>query len=133
MHYLLLIGVLLWIAFLAPAKAIIIILAFTILLTSVIRYAVFSIASIKVSFADSAKAVGVSLFYMAIAAMTLLSLFKGNGLGGIPLLLVFGALFLSFATSLSQSLSLSFVHGSFVALISAILSTGAVVVFCQII
>lgn len=131
MHYLLLIGVLLWVAVLVPAKTTLTIIAFTVFLTSVIRFAAFSVSSIKVTFADSAKAVGISLFYMAIAAMTLLSFFKGNRLGGVPLPLVFGTFFLSFAASMSQSLKLPFAHGSFVALIAAVVSTGTVVLLRQ--
>lgn len=128
MHYLLFVGLALWVAFLVPVKITVAIVAFVIFLTSLIRYTAFSVSSTRISLEDSTKAIAASLFYMLIALLTLFSFYKGNGLGGIPVALISGALFLSFVTGLSHCLKLTLVHSALIALVSTVMSTGAIVV-----
>lgn len=128
MHYLLLMGVIIWFAFLAPMKVTVVTSLFLLLVTSLIRYSAQAIGGAEVSFSEAVKAIGSSIFFLVIAAFTLLSFLVGSPIhkiSGLPAIAVLGGFFFAYVLGFKLSLGISFASGAAVALIATIVSTGA--------
>lgn len=128
MHYLLVIGTLLWFSFLVPLKVTLATGISLLLITSIIRYVAHAMSGVDISFGDAIKAIGSSFIFLAVAVFTLLSFLKGTGvthISGLPGMAVFGAFLAAYVLGFQVSLRLSFGTSSVIALISTAASTGA--------
>lgn len=128
MHYLLLIGAVLWFSFLVPLKVTLATAVSLVLITSVIRYVAHTLSGVAISFGDAVKAIGNSFIFLVVAGFTLLSLSKGTGItriSGLPGIAVFGAFLVAYILGFQISLRLSFGSSSVIALVSTLASTVA--------
>lgn len=128
MHYLLVIGTLLWFSFLVPLKVTLATGISLLLITSIIRYVAHAMSGVAISFGDAIKAIGNSFIFLAVAVFTLLSFLKGTGvthISGLPGMAVFGAFLVAYVLGFQVSLRLSFGTSSVIALVSTAASTGA--------
>lgn len=128
MHYLLLIGAIVWFAFLASLKVTLAMALSLLLITSVIRYSAQAISGASVSFGDAFKAIGTSIVFLVIAIVTLLSFLAGNGvhrISGLPVLAVLGGFLSAYVLGFKFSLGISFARSAVVAFIATLASTGA--------
>lgn len=134
MFYLLLIGVLIWIAFLSPLKVTVAAFLGLMLVTSVIRVSARFIGGADVSFSEAVKAMVSSLVFVGIAFTVLLSFLAGSGvhqISGLPGVAVFGGFLIAYVSGFKLSLGLSFGASALVALISSAVSTAAFVLAKQ--
>lgn len=128
MHYLLLIGAMLWFSFLVPLKVTLATAISLSVITALIRHLAHSMSGVTVSFGDAVKAIGSSFIFLLVAVFTLLSFLKGSGvtrISGLPGLAVFGAFLAAYVLGFQVSLRLSFGTSSVIALASTAASTGA--------
>jgi len=128
MHYLLLIGVMLWLLFLAPLKVTLLTAISVAVITALIRHLAYSMNGVTVYFGDAAKAIGNSFIFLVVSVFTLLSFLKGSGvthISGLPGLAVLGAFLAAYVLGFQVSLRLSFGASSAIALASTAASTGA--------
>lgn len=128
MHYLLLIGAMLWLLFLAPLKVTLLTAISVAVITALIRHLAYSMNGVTVSFGDAAKAIGNSFIFLVVSVFTLLSFLKGSGvthISGLPGLAVLGAFLAAYVLGFQVSLRLSFGASSAIALASTVASTGA--------
>ena len=130
MHYLLLVGSFLWFAFIAPFHVTVATSIFLVLVTGVVSITARMAAGIAPSLIESAKAVALSFFFLAIALFTLIGFFLGAGatvMGAIMTLLaswlapVF--FFSAYVLGYKFSLGISFSASAIVAVVSTIVST----------
>jgi len=127
MHYLLLIGAILWFSFLVPLKVTLATAVSLVLITAVIRYVAHTLSGVAISFSDAVKAIGNSFIFLVIAVFTLLSFLKGTGItriSGLPGIAAFGAFLAAYILGFQVSLRLSFGISSVIALVSTLASTG---------
>lgn len=128
MHYLLLIGALLWFSFLVPLKVTLATTVSLALITSLIRYVAYSMSGVAVTLGDAVKAIGNSFLFLVVTVFTLLSFLKGSGvthISGLPGIAVFGAFLAAYVLGFQVSLRLSFGASAVIALVSTLASTGA--------
>lgn len=128
MHYLLLIGALLWFSFLVPLKVTLATTVSLALITSLIRYVAYSMSGVAVTLGDAVKAIGNSFLFLVVAVFTLLSFLKGSGvthISGLPGIAVFSAFLAAYILGFQVSLRLSFGASAVIALVSTLASTGA--------
>lgn len=128
MHYLLLIGAVLWFSFLVPIKVTLATSVSLLLITSLIRHLAYAIGGVAVSYGDAFKAIGNSFVFLAVAVFTLLSFLKGSGIAhisGLPGIAVFGTFLAAYVLGFQVSLRLSFGTSALIALASTLASTGA--------
>lgn len=128
MHYLLLIGAVLWLLFLVPIKVTLATSLSLLLVTSIIRHLAYSMSGVAVSLGDAVKAICNSFLFLVIAIFTLLSFLKGSGvthISGLPGFAVFGVFLAAYVLGFQTSLRLSFGTSAVIALLSTLASTGA--------
>lgn len=124
MHYLLIVGALLFVAFIAPLKTTLgLALAFA-LVTGVVAFTTKLVSGVETTIGSAAKAVCLAFALLALALFTLISFSSSTGVqqfSGIPALVVLTACMLSY--SLGFKLALGVPMGS--SLVIAVISTAA--------
>jgi hypothetical protein len=126
MHYLLFIGAFLFFAFIAPLKVTLATCVMLFLVIAVVRFTTRAMAGVDSSYAESAKAVGLSFFFLVIAIFVLLSFAKGTGITnftGLAGYLVFMTFFVAYVLGFKLSLGISSGASAVVAVVSTVLST----------
>jgi hypothetical protein len=125
MHHLLIVGAFLAFAFIAPVKVALLSGALLLLVIAVVMVSTAVVADVKPTFGEAFKAVGLSLFFAAIALFTLLSFSRGTGVSsfsGLSAVAVLGALLASYVLGFKVALRTSFASSALVALISTLAS-----------
>ena len=131
MQYLLLIGAILWFAFIAPLKVTLATCLFVLVILSVVRFSAQAVTGVQATFGEAAKAVSLSLVFLAIAIFAWASLSLGvpkgtsiqiTGLGGYA---VFGSTLAAYVLGFKLGLGISFGSSAVIALISSAASTVA--------
>lgn len=129
MQYLLLIGAILWFAFIAPLKVTLATCLFVLVILSVVRFSARAVTGIHASFGEAAKAVSLSFIFLAIAIFTWASFSLGVPRGvsiqitGIASYAVFAFTLAAYALGFKLGLGISFGASIIVALISSAAST----------
>ena len=131
MQYLLLIGAILWFAFIAPLKVTLATCLFVLVILSVVRFSAQAVTGVQATFGEAAKAVSLSFVFLVIAILAWVSLSfsapKGvsiqiTGLGGYA---VFASTLLAYILGFKIGLGISFGASAIIALISSVASTVA--------
>ena len=127
MHYLLLIGAILWFAFIAPLKVTLATSLFILLILALVRFSAQAVTGAQASFGEAAKAVSLSFIFLAIAIFTLISFsYSPKGvnieLSGLAGFAVFGATLAAYILGYKLGLGISFVASAVIALISSVAS-----------
>ncbi|MBK0394706.1 hypothetical protein [Ramlibacter algicola] len=125
MQYILLVGAFLAFAFLAPLKFTVVSLVLLFLVASIVIVAARAIADVQPTYGQALKAVGLSLFFAAIALFTLLSFSSGTGItsfSGFSALAVVGLLLASYVLGFSMALGTTFGASTAIATLSTIAS-----------
>ena len=131
MQYLLLIGAILWFAFIAPLKVTLATCLFVLVMLSIVRFSAQTVTGVQATFGEAAKAVGLSLVFLVIAILAWVSLSFGvpkgmsvqiSGLGGYA---VFGSTLAAYVLGFKLGLGISFGSSAVIALISSAASTVA--------
>ena len=127
MHITLGLGFLLFVAFLAPLKATLSVSSLFIMCLVIVKIAANFMAGVDVTFRDAAKGVGLSLFFLGIAAFTLFSFSKGTGIytfADLEGLAVLGAFFASYALGFAIALKVTFKASLGIAAMASFASVG---------
>jgi hypothetical protein len=131
MQYLLLIGAILWFAFIAPLKVTLATCLFVLVMLSIVRFSAQTVTGVQATFGEAAKAIGLSLVFLVIAILAWVSLSFGvpkgmsvqiSGLGGYA---VFGSTLAAYVFGFKLGLGISFGSSAVIALISSAASTVA--------
>ena len=131
MQYLLLIGAILWFAFIAPLKVTLATCLFVLVILSIVRFSAQAVTGVQATYGEAAKAVSLSFVFLVIAIFTWVSLSLGDpkgvsiqisGLGGYA---VFGATLAAYILGFKVGLGISFGASAVIALISSVASTVA--------
>lgn len=131
MQYLLLIGAILWFAFIAPLKVTLATCLFVLVILSVVRFSAQAVTGVQATFSEAAKAVSLSFVFLVIAISAWVSLSFGvpkgvsiqiSGLGGYA---VFSSALVAYVLGFKLGLGISFGASAVIALISSVASTVA--------
>ena len=131
MQYLLLIGAILWFAFIAPLTVTLATCLFVLVILSIVRFSAQAVTGVQATYGEAAKAVSLSFVFLVIAIFTWASLSLGvpkgisiqiSGLGGYA---VFGATLAAYILGFKVGLGISFGASAVIALISSVTSTVA--------
>lgn len=120
--------------FLAPLKASVILLGALLLATLVVQATTSTIANVQVTLGSALKAIGLSLFFSAIAIFTIISFIHGaprfmfNNVGGMALsgLALTGLQYGAYILGFRIALGLTMLHAAMVAAVSTLITTMAV-------
>lgn len=125
MHYLLIVGALLFFAFIAPIKTTLgFALAFA-LVTGVVAFTTKLVSGVEATIGSAAKAVCLAFALLALALFTLISFSSGTGVqqfSGLPALAVLGACMLSYSLGFKVALGVSLGSSVVIAGISTVAS-----------
>lgn len=125
MQYLLLTGVILWFAALAPLKVTLATCLFVLVILTIVRFSAQTVTGVQASYGEAAKAVGLSFLFLGIAIFTLVSLSFGIPRGmnihltGLASYVVFGATLAAYVLGFKFGLGISFGASAIIALISS--------------
>ena len=127
MHYLLLIGAIIWFAFIAPLKITLITSLFVLLSLTIVRFTTQAVTGDQVTFGEAAKAVSLSFIFLAIVIFTLISFSYGlHGvsihIAGLAAYVIFGATLVAYIFGYRMGLGISFGASAIIALISSVAS-----------
>lgn len=130
MHYLLLIGAILWFAFIAPLKVTLVTGLFVLFLLAIVRFSTQAVTGTQASFGEAAKAISLSFIFLAIAIFTLVSFSyapKGMNINltGLAGYTVFAVTLAAYVLGYKTGLGISFGASTVIALISSVASTVA--------
>lgn len=116
MQYLLLIGAILWFAFIAPLKVTLATCLFVLVILSVVRFSAQAVTGVQATFGEAAKAVSLSFVFLVIAMFAWVSLSFGvpkgasiqiSGLGGYA---VFGSTLAAYVLGFKLGLNSNLRH-----------------------
>jgi hypothetical protein len=125
MHYLLLVGALLFFVFIAPLKTTAMLVGVGLLISLVVKVSAQAIGDISVSLPQAFRSVAYSLAFVAIALFTLGSFSIGTGMSqfsGIAGLAVLGGLFFAYALGFKVGLGTSAAASAGIAIVSTVAS-----------
>ena len=131
MQYLLLIGAILWFAFIAPLKVTLATCLFVLVILSVVRFSAQAVTGVEATFGEAAKAISLSFVFLVIAIFTWISFSLGVPKGvsiqitGLASYAVLGATFAAYVLGFKLGLNISFGASAVIALISSVASTVA--------
>ena len=114
-----------WFAFIAPFHVTVATLILFVLVTGIVSITTRMVAGTEPSLIDSAKAVALSFFLLAIALVTLFSFLFGTGatISGLASWLVVAAFFSAYVLGYKISLGIHFTASAIIAVVSTIVST----------
>lgn len=131
MHYLLLIGAILWFAFIAPLKVTLATCLFVLVILSVVRFTAQAVTGVQATYGEAAKAVTLS-FVLLVSAMLAWASFsfsvpKGANIQVSELgsYVVFGSTLAAYILGFKFGLGVTFGASAVIALISSVASTVA--------
>lgn len=130
MHNLLLIGLFIFMAFLAPLRVTLITCLLFALVIAVVMFSAHAVAGIKATVGEAARAVGLSFLFLFVAVFTLFSFSVNAGIHefrNLAGLTVFGALFVSYALGFSIALRATLGSSIVIAILATTIS-GALIV-----
>lgn len=127
MHYLLLIGAILWFAFYRSAEGHVGYQPIHMFILALVRFSAQAVTGAQASLGEAAKAVSLSFIFLAITIFTLISFsYSPKGvnieLSGLAGFAVFGATLAAYILGYKLGLGISFVASAIIALISSVAS-----------
>ena len=124
MHYLLLIGALLFFAFMAPLKVTLATCLLLLIIPTVVKISAQSVVGLDFSFGEAFKAVALSFIFISVALFTLVSFVIGTSahISGLPSLAVLAGIFSAYVLGFSLALGTTFGASAVIALISTVVS-----------
>lgn len=131
MHYLLLIGAILWFAFIAPLKVTLATCLFVLVILSVVRFTAQAVTGVQATYGEAAKAVTLSFVLLVSAMLAWVSLSfsvpKGANIQVSELgsYVVFGSTLAAYILGFKFGLGVTFGASAVIALISSVASTVA--------
>ncbi len=132
MHYLLFVGAFLFFAFIAPLKVTLATCLLLLIVMTIIRVMTKAVAGAESSYAEAAKAVGLSFFFLVVAVLALLNFSSNTGITqftGLAAGLVFFVFFAAYVLGFKLSLGIPFGPSAVVAVVSTVASTVLFLVF----
>ena len=126
MHYLLLIGLGLFVLFLAPLKVAVAMLLTLLVVAATVKAVAKAVAGTEVSLGASLRAVGLGLTFATVLLVTLLSFSAGTGVTqflGMSALLVLAAFLAAYVLGFKLALGVTWGAASLVALIATLVTS----------